>query len=113
MGICASFKVVGIDVDEVKGVTLESQSGDVVKAKWLITCAGLHADYVARMAGCAKCPAILPFHGNYKELKPEYRNIIEHNIYPTPDPKSVPHSLILILTSTHCNLQLFSCCLRW
>ncbi|KAH9537567.1 hypothetical protein CY35_16G060100 [Sphagnum magellanicum] len=70
--IHTSFKVVGIDVDE---------------AKWLITCTGLHADYVARMAGGAKCPVIQPFCGNYKELKPEYRNIIKHNIYPTPDPK--------------------------
>ncbi|CAK9219237.1 unnamed protein product [Sphagnum troendelagicum] len=111
--IHTSFKVVGIYMDEVKGLTLESQSGDIVNAKWLITCAGLHADYVAHMAGGAKRPVILPFHGNYKELKPEYRNIIKHNIYPTPDPKSVPHSLILILTSTHCTLQLFSCCLRW
>jgi L-2-hydroxyglutarate oxidase LhgO len=113
MWICASFKVVGIEVDEVKGMTLESQSGDIVKAKWLITCTGLHADYVAHMAGGAKHPVILPFRGNYKELKPEYRNIIKRNIYPTPDPKSVPHSLILILASTHCTLQLFSCCLRW
>ncbi|CAM6015055.1 unnamed protein product [Sphagnum balticum] len=81
--IHTSFKVVGIDIDEVKGVTLESQSGDIVKAKWLITCAGLHADYVARMAGGAKCPVILPFRGNYKELKPEYCNILKHNNYPT------------------------------
>ncbi len=68
------IKVVGIDADEVKGVTLESQSGDIVKAKWLITCTGLHADYVAHMAGGAKRPVILPFRGNYKELKPTSLN---------------------------------------
>lgn len=85
--IRTSFKVTGIDVDEVKGVTLESESGDIVKAKWLITCAGLQADYVGHMAGGAKGPAILPFRGNYQELKPEYRSIIKRNIYPTPDPK--------------------------
>jgi hypothetical protein len=50
------------------------------KAKWLITCARLHADYVGHMAKGAKGPAILPFRGSYQELKPKYRSIIKRNI---------------------------------
>lgn len=79
----------GIDADASRGVTVQSRSGEEVKAKWLITCGGLQADYVGSMAGGAKGPTVLPFRGTYHELKPEYRNLITRNIYPVPDPKSV------------------------
>uniref|UniRef100_A0A0C9S648 L-2-hydroxyglutarate dehydrogenase, mitochondrial n=1 Tax=Wollemia nobilis TaxID=56998 RepID=A0A0C9S648_9CONI len=80
------FEVTTIDADANKGVNLQSKRGDVIKAKWLITCAGLHSDYVAQMAGGAKGPTVLPFRGTYHELKPEFCNIITRNIYPVPDP---------------------------
>jgi L-2-hydroxyglutarate oxidase LhgO len=108
------FEVTGIDADSSKGVTLQSRAGEEVKAKWLITCGGLQADYVGRMAGGAKGPTILPFRGNYHELKPEYRNIVTRNIYPVPDPKfvkprsippsSLPPSSLLSLYSIRCFL---------
>lgn len=83
------FEVIGIDADASRGVTLQSKTGDEVKAKWLITCGGLQADYVGSMAGGAKGPTVLPFRGTYHELRPEYRNLITRNIYPVPDPKFV------------------------
>lgn len=81
------FEVTDVDADKAKGVTVQSKGGETVKARWLITCGGLQADYVGRMAGGTKGPTILPFRGHYHELKPEYRNIITRNIYPVPDPK--------------------------
>jgi L-2-hydroxyglutarate oxidase LhgO len=101
------FEVTGIDADSSKGVTLQSRAGEEVKAKWLITCGGLQADYVGRMAGGAKGPTILPFRGNYHELKPEYRSIVTRNIYPVPDPKFVkprsipPSSFLSSITLFH------------
>ncbi|XP_002967916.2 L-2-hydroxyglutarate dehydrogenase, mitochondrial isoform X1 [Selaginella moellendorffii] len=85
--IHTNFEVKKIDADENRGVELTSQRNETVKAKWLITCAGLHSDYVARLAGGAKGPTVLPFRGNYHELKPEYRKLVKRNIYPVPDPK--------------------------
>eukprot|EP01018_Ginkgo_biloba_P010174 Gb_31055 [translate_table: standard] len=83
------FEVSAIDANANKGVDLQSRRGDHVKSKWLVTCAGLQADYVAQMAGGAKGPTVLPFRGTYHELKPEFCNIITRNIYPVPDPRSL------------------------
>lgn len=84
-----SFNVRGIDADRDTGVEVHAKSGETVKARWLITCAGLHSDYVGHMAGGPKGPTVLPFRGTYHELKPEYRHIVSRNIYPVPDPKCV------------------------
>jgi len=85
--IRTGFEVTAVDADAARGVTVQSRTGEEVKAKWLITCGGLQADYVGRMAGGAKGPTVLPFRGTYHELKPEYRNLITRNIYPVPDPR--------------------------
>jgi L-2-hydroxyglutarate oxidase len=46
----------------------------------------LHSDRIARISG-AKPPAkIVPFRGEYYELKPERRSLVKNLIYPVPDP---------------------------
>lgn len=51
----------------------------------LVICAGLQADRVARLAGDAPAPAILPFRGEYHRLRrPE---LVRGLIYPVPDPR--------------------------
>ncbi|KAH7281944.1 hypothetical protein KP509_35G004500 [Ceratopteris richardii] len=85
--IHTGFEVVGIEADERHGVEIHGKGQKVVKSRWLITCAGLHSDYIGYMAGGKKGPTILPFRGTYHELKPEARNIITRNIYPVPDPR--------------------------
>lgn len=85
--IRTGFEVTGVDADKEKGVEVRAKTGEAVKARWLITCAGLQSDYVGYMAGGAKDPTVLPFRGTYHELKPDYRHIVTRNIYPVPDPK--------------------------
>jgi L-2-hydroxyglutarate oxidase LhgO len=54
-------------------------------ARYLLNCAGLHADQVARMAGVDPGVSIIPFRGEYYNLKPECR-LVRGLIYPVPDP---------------------------
>ncbi|QDU38384.1 L-2-hydroxyglutarate oxidase LhgO [Maioricimonas rarisocia] len=66
-------------------VHLETRTGDV-EAKHLVTCAGLQADRVARMTGHPLEANIVPFRGEYFELKPDVQHLCRNLIYPVPDP---------------------------
>ena len=67
-------------------VTVRTTKGDV-QGSYLISCAGLFADRVARMTGGARAPQIVPFRGDYYELAPEKSYLINNLIYPVPDPE--------------------------
>jgi (S)-2-hydroxyglutarate dehydrogenase len=55
------------------------------QARFVVNCAGLHSDRIARLAGPA--PArIIPFRGEYYELKLERRELVRGLIYPVPNP---------------------------
>ncbi len=56
------------------------------EAKFIINCAGLHSDRVARMAGADPGARIVPFRGEYFELTPEKRHLVKTLIYPVPNP---------------------------
>jgi L-2-hydroxyglutarate oxidase LhgO len=53
----------------------------------LVICAGLYSDRLARMAGDARGPAIIPFRGEYFRLAPGREDLIRGLIYPIPDPR--------------------------
>lgn len=61
-------------------------SGDDVRCRALINCAGLQSDVVARMAGSRSGPRMVPFRGEYYELAPGSRALVKGLIYPVPDP---------------------------
>lgn len=65
--------------------TVVTDSGDF-EAKFVINCAGLHSDRVARMAGDDPGAKIVPFRGEYFELVPEKRHLVNTLIYPVPNP---------------------------
>jgi L-2-hydroxyglutarate oxidase len=64
---------------------VETDSGDYY-SKFVINCCGLHSDRVARMAKADPTARIVPFRGEYYELKPEKRYLVRNLIYPVPDP---------------------------
>ncbi|MFT7835439.1 L-2-hydroxyglutarate oxidase [Saccharothrix sp. BKS2] len=68
------------------GVEVATPDG-VVRADALVNCAGLHSDRVARLAGVAPSAAIVPFRGEYYELRPDRRHLVRGLIYPVPDPE--------------------------
>jgi (S)-2-hydroxyglutarate dehydrogenase len=58
-----------------------------VRARSLVNCAGLHSDRVATAAGADTGGIrIMPFRGEYYELAPHARHLVNHLVYPLPDP---------------------------
>ena len=80
----------GAQVTAVKktgdGFALETPRGDI-QTKHLVTCAGLHADRVARLAGVTPDVRLLSFRGEYYMLRPERQDLVRGLIYPVPDPR--------------------------
>jgi len=56
------------------------------RAGRLVVCAGLQSDRLANKAGLAVQHRIVPFRGEYYEVRPAKRDIVHHLIYPVPDP---------------------------
>jgi (S)-2-hydroxyglutarate dehydrogenase len=71
---------------ESRGVRVCTDRG-VAEVDVLVNCAGLHADRVARLAGDASDPRIVPFRGEYHQLRPDRRGLVRGLIYPVPDPR--------------------------
>lgn len=69
-----------------RGAVEITTSSATIRARALVTCAGLYADRLARMTGGTRDPKIVPFRGDYLVLKPERRDLVRGNIYPVPDP---------------------------
>jgi len=67
------------------GHLLETTWGSL-ETRFLINCAGLHSDRVAKLGGMEPKATIVPFRGEYFELKPERRYLVRHLIYPVPNP---------------------------
>lgn len=56
-------------------------------AEYMVTCAGLHADRAAELAG-EKCEVrIVPFRGEYYKLVGPSAGLVRNLVYPVPDPK--------------------------
>ena len=60
---------------------------DFIEARYVISCAGLFADRLARMTGMSSAPQIVPFRGDYYMLRPERASMVRGLIYPVPDPR--------------------------
>jgi (S)-2-hydroxyglutarate dehydrogenase len=67
-------------------LVLETSRG-AVHCRYLVNCAGLHADDVARLCGADPQLQIVPFRGEYYELVPERQFLVKNLIYPVPDPR--------------------------
>ncbi len=78
-------QVVGIE-PEPGGLLVET-SGNPVRSQALINCGGLQSDLIAQMTGDTGGLRIVPFRGEYYELKPERHDLIKGLIYPVPDPR--------------------------
>lgn len=66
-------------------ITLETSTGNIT-TKFLVNCGGLQCDRVAWMDHVNPQAKIVPFRGEYYELKPEKRYLVKHLIYPVPNP---------------------------
>jgi (S)-2-hydroxyglutarate dehydrogenase len=83
--ILTSTKVTGLRTLATE--VLVETTGQSFTAKYLINCAGLFSDRIARMAGGNSDVIIVPFRGEYYDLRPERAALVRALIYPVPDPQ--------------------------
>ncbi len=69
---------------EQSGLVLTTTAGEV-RCRFLVNCAGLQSDRVARLCGVEPGVQIIPFRGEYYELTPGRRGLVRNLIYPVPD----------------------------
>ncbi|WP_107852069.1 L-2-hydroxyglutarate oxidase [Oceanimonas marisflavi] len=79
-----STEVTGLK-EEAEQVVVQTSQGEF-QGRFLVSCSGLMADRVVRMLGLEPEFKICPFRGEYYLLKPEHNRIVNHLIYPIPDP---------------------------
>jgi (S)-2-hydroxyglutarate dehydrogenase len=71
------------------GIVLETSRGPI-EAQRVVTCAGLHADEVARAVSGpdgAGGLRVVAFRGEYRELVPSRAHLVRGLVYPVPDPQ--------------------------
>jgi (S)-2-hydroxyglutarate dehydrogenase len=70
--------------EDERSVTVSTDRGDYT-ARHLISCAGLWSDRIADQHDRSNA-RIIPFRGEYYELRPEAHPLVRGLIYPVPDP---------------------------
>ena len=90
------FMALGGTVKTGAAVTYLNESGRAVtvrvgdqrlETRYLIACGGLMADRIAAMMGIGIDFRIIPFRGEYYRLAARHNRIVNHLIYPIPDPR--------------------------
>jgi L-2-hydroxyglutarate oxidase len=79
-------RVAAVTRDDDGGVVLRTAAGTVLRGRALVNCAGLHSDRIARLAGTDPGMRIIPFRGEFYELVPGRRGLVNGLVYPVPDP---------------------------
>ena len=74
-------------IEEREGRHYLTTPSGVVEARYVVSCAGLYADRVAKLTHAPDDPKIVPFRGDYYVLRPEKREMVRSMIYPVPDPR--------------------------
>src|ERR1035441_6214178 len=81
--------VCGFDTSEKlspKTIVIQTRAGDF-SARYVVNCAGLYSDHVARMAGDDPQMILVPFRGEYYDLAEKRKTLVRALIYPVPDPR--------------------------
>ncbi len=72
--------------EKADSITISIAGSERIETRYLVTCAGLMADRVARMLDIDVDFEIIPYRGEYYQLPPARNDIVRHLIYPIPDP---------------------------
>jgi L-2-hydroxyglutarate oxidase LhgO len=72
--------------DTADAVVVRTRAGDF-SARYVVNCAGLYSDRVARMAGDDPEMILVPFRGEYYDLAAARQELVRGLIYPVPDPR--------------------------
>jgi L-2-hydroxyglutarate oxidase len=72
--------------EQTDRITVQTGNGNLA-GRYLVACAGVMADRVVKMMGIHPEFRIVPFRGDYFLLGAEHNRIVNHLIYPIPDPE--------------------------
>lgn len=72
-------------IDSRPSQIVVSTNDNEYSTRYLITCAGLYSDKITKMTMPEINHQIIPFRGEYYELKKESESLVNHLIYPVPD----------------------------
>lgn len=75
-----------IHIGKNKGITTINTESKSYETRLVINCGGLYSDKLAKQTSPEIDLKIIPFRGEYYELKPEKEYLVKHLIYPVPDP---------------------------
>lgn len=78
--------------EKVKRIDHKTGSSEVIttvnayEGKLVVNCAGLYSDKISNMTPLKPDLKIVPFRGEYYQLKEESKHLVKNLIYPVPDP---------------------------
>jgi len=81
--IVTSAKV--LQLRQIDGAWVAVTTKGEYRSSFLVTCAGLQSDRIARLAGERPEVQIVPFRGDYYKLSPEGERLVRNLIYPVAD----------------------------
>jgi L-2-hydroxyglutarate oxidase len=81
--VVTSARVVGMRQEDAQ-VIVQSTQGDFA-ARSVVNCTGLFSDRIARLSGAKPDTKIVPFRGEFYQLRPEAQHLCRNLIYPVPD----------------------------
>lgn len=86
---CLKHGVTDLDesAEDISVIALNNGKTKKFKCRFLISCSGLQSDRVAKMLGISIDFRIIPFRGEYFRLPEKHNSIVNHLIYPIPDPE--------------------------
>ncbi|QYA44252.1 L-2-hydroxyglutarate oxidase [Macrococcoides bohemicum] len=85
-GTCELMEEVISIHEDFEKVTIKTNDKEYT-TKYYINCAGLYSDKIAKIGGIKTDIQIIPFRGEYFELKKDKHSLVKTLIYPVPDPK--------------------------
>lgn len=69
------------------GQWIAETSAEEYCSKLVVACGGLYSDRLVRMGGQRSSAKIIPFRGEYYQIKKERQHLVRNLIYPVPDSK--------------------------
>lgn len=73
-------------IEKKDGISIIHTDKTTIKAKFLVCCAGLQADRIAKKDGVKLRERVVGFRGDYYELTEQGKHKVKHLIYPVPNP---------------------------
>ena len=73
-------------IPKANGYRILTDKG-TLEADFVVNAAGLYADELAHQVGVGEAYQIVPFRGEYYEVVPDRRELVNTMVYPTPDPE--------------------------